>query len=100
MNKFEADLHYYPTSDNSYTGMVTRGAGKLVGGIAGKLGIWGTAKEEKPVDIADEIIVKIYKISDDEMDKSKKERMEICSGSGRWLSHLILDGKVVWRIED
>ena len=26
--------------------------------------------------------------------------MEICQGSGRWLSHLILDGKVVWRIED
>lgn len=37
--------------------MVTRGAGKLVGGLAGKFGF---GKSEKPAEIADELIVKIY----------------------------------------
>jgi len=34
------------------------------------------------------------------MDKNKPNKMEVCSGHGRWLSHLIIDSKVVWRIED
>lgn len=100
-NNLEADLHYYPTSDNSYRGMIGRGAKGLVGGIAGKL--WGSSKakeEEKPKDWADEVQIKIYQVSDNIMDKSKPNKIEVCSGNGRWLSHLIMDNKVVWRIEE
>ena len=79
--------------------MVSRGAKGLVGGIAGRFG-FGKAKEEKPADFADEVIVKIFQVSDNLMDKSKPNKVEVSSGSGRWLSHLILDGQVVWRIED
>ena len=48
--------------------MVARGAGKLVGGLAGKFGF---GKSDKPADIADEMIVKIYQVSDNLLDKSK-----------------------------
>ena len=94
----EGDVHYYPSSDNSYRGMVSRGAKGLVGGIAGKL--WGKAKEEKPQEFADDLIVKIFQCSDNLMDKSKPNKMEVSSGHGRWLSHLFLDGKTMWRIEE
>lgn len=60
MNNLEADIHYYPSSDNSYRGMVSRGAKGLVGGIAGRFGFGKAVKEEKPVDFADEVIVKIF----------------------------------------
>jgi hypothetical protein len=82
--------------------MIGRGAKGLVGGLAGKLG-WGSKKakeEEPPANHADEIQMKIYQVSDNLMDKSKPNRVEVCSGSGRWLSHFIIDNKVVWRIEE
>jgi len=81
--------------------MMSRGAKGLVGGIAGKFGFGKAAKEEKPpAEDADEVQVKIYQVSDNLMDKSKPKKIEVCTGQGRWLSHLILDKKVVWRIEE
>lgn len=79
--------------------MVSRGAKGLVGGIAGKFG-FGKAKEEKPNQFSDDVVVKIYQFSDNLMDKNKPNKIEVSSGQGRWLSHLVLDGKVVWRIEE
>jgi len=41
--------------------MIGRGAKGLVGGLAGKFGFgYGKAKEEKPIEFADEVVLKIF----------------------------------------
>lgn len=51
---------------------------------------------------ADDVHIEICQLSDNAQDrKSKKdEKIVLASGEGSWLSHLILDGEVIWRIEE
>jgi len=46
--------------------------------------------------------IKIYIKQENIWQKGAKqaEKVVLCSGTGRWLSHLILDGQVTWKIQD
>jgi hypothetical protein len=70
-------------------------------------GSWGgKKKEDKKEEVKerakrdDDIHIEVCQLSDNEQKKKKEEKIVLASGSGSWLSHLILDGEVVWRIEE
>lgn len=89
-NNITASLHYNPTTDNTYTGMFKRG-----------LSFMSRKKKEKPESDkpsrGDDIIISIYK---EIPNPNGDNKMELSRGSGSYLSHLILDDEVVWRITD
>ena len=43
----------------------------------------------------DDIIISIY-----QEEGQGKEKIELAKGTGSWLSHLIIDDEVIWRITD
>ena len=108
-NNIQAELHYNPWSDNTYSGTFKRALK------------WGFGKVKKPKDApqgakvrrGDDIFISINQItesnanaaqSNDKKDKKSKgkeeEKIVLASGEGSWLSHLIFEGKVWWRIEE
>jgi len=61
---------------------------------------WGFSKkkevkEGERIKRCDDVTLKIYQMAGD----SKKDRVDLASGEGNWLSHLMIDGKTFWRIE-
>ena len=48
----------------------------------------------------DDIHIEISQLSDNEQKKKKEEKILLASGTGSWLSHLVMDGEVMWRIEE
>jgi hypothetical protein len=87
-NDLEAEINYNPWNDNSYKGMFKKALK------------WGFGKK-KPVEErekrADDVHIKIYKNA---KSGKKEEREEVASGEGSWMSHLMMDGKTYWRVED
>jgi len=77
--------------------MMKRAIPKSWGALAKKLGgSKNKVEAPEPIKRADDVHISIYKVAD-----SKKKDKEILSnGEGCWLSHLILDGECVWKIED
>ena len=58
---------------------------------------FGKSKKEEPSlrpKRHDDVHVKIYQLS------GKKEKIELASGEGNWLSHLMFGNKTYWRVED
>lgn len=88
----QAKIRYNPWADNTYTGMFKR---------AFKSKWFGSKKKEEDkgdgrAKRADDIHIEILQLSDND----KKEAICLAQGEGSWLSHLILDGEVKWRIEE
>lgn len=52
----------------------------------------GKNKVQNRLARSDDIQIKVYKLN--------KTNDVICEGAGSWLSHLIIDEKVFWKIED
>ena len=92
-HNIEAEIHYNPWQDNTYSGMLK---GALKWGI-------GKAKGKKETKLGerikrnDDVHVKIYQKSPND---TKKEKIELASGEGCWMSYLMIDGKTFWRVED
>jgi hypothetical protein len=103
-NNIVAEFHFNPYIDEKKKKSFSWG------GLASKLG-GGKKKKEaeaapKPKR-ADDFTVSVFKTKvEEEEQKTKKkkaqteEREVLFSGEGGWLSHLILDGEVVWKIGD
>ena len=89
-NNYAAIIHYNPYTDNSYSTMFKRG---LSWGF-------GSKKAEKAADAkperGDDIVISI--VQRDPKDKTKDK--ELAKGEGSWLSHIIMDDQIVWRITD
>lgn len=88
-NDLVATLHYNPYTDNSYSGMFKRSFSFM----SKKK---GPAEGEKP-QRGDDVIIDIFKETGT---GKKKERIELAKGTGSWLSHLIFDDEVTWKITD
>ena len=85
-NGLTANIKFYPEFDNTYKGVVNRTFNWLSFGLL-------QDKSNNPItgrpNRADDVIIQVY-----------KEDEELYNGHGSWLSHLIIDEKEVWRIED
>ena len=86
-------MHYNPWEDNSYSGMM-KSAIK-----------WGFGKKKKKkegevVKRKDDVHVQIFKTQTDDEVKAKKPREVLSTGTGSWLSHLMMDDEVLWRIQE
>lgn len=99
INKLQADLHYNPWTDNSYKEMVKKGFSSLKDKFKKKK---ATENEEVQLKRDDDMRIKICQISDNQqkVKKGKEERIVLMEGHGGWLSHLVFDGEVEWKIDD
>jgi len=59
-------------------------------------GFFGGSSNKAGKPIADTFGVSIYNFSK----KNPDEKVEVCSGSGSWLSHLEIEGEMYWRIDE
>lgn len=89
-NNYAAIIHYNPYTDNSYTTMFKKGF---------SFG-FGKKAPEKPVDAkperGDDIVISIVKRDP----KDKNNDKELAKGEGSWLSHIIFEEQIAWRITD
>ena len=94
-----ADIHYNPWDDNSYKQMIGKALNFKKFGIGKKKE--EEAKDQRPKR-ADDIIIQISQNSNttDKKLAKKQEKVVLSKGEGSWLSHLVLDNEVVWKIED
>ena len=84
-NNIHMDIRFNPTYENTYTGMVSRSLSWLGGGKKPSINN-ATERQNR----ADDMIITV-----------KNEAKEVLfTGHGCWLSHLILDDKEFWRIEE
>lgn len=92
-NQIEAIIKYNPNFNQGVTGIAYR---NTFGWLPGMNGLGQNKNQGRPAR-ADDISVEISKTTGED----KKSKPEIVSkGHGSWLSHLILDDEVVWRIEE
>ena len=91
-NDLEAVVKYNPSFNKGLTGIAYR---NTFGWLPGMNGL-GQNKDQGRPRRADDISVEIFK-TDGGNKKSKPEL--VSSGFGSWLSHLLLDDEIVWRIE-
>ena len=89
-NNIVGSIHYNPWTDNTYSGMFKRGLSFM------------SKKKKEPQEgekpkRGDDVIINIFKeVCQDE----ETMKLELSKGTGSWLSHLIIDDEVVWRITD
>jgi hypothetical protein len=60
-------------------------------------GLFGGVKVEKPLN--DTFTVSLFTFTK-QKENGEVEKAEICSGSGSWLSHLELEGELLWKVTD
>lgn len=85
-------LSYNPSFNRSLSGIAYR---NTLGWLPGMNGL-GQNKEQGRAARADDVSVEVFRF-DKETGKVVGEA--VARGHGSWLSHLIVDGEVVWRIE-
>lgn len=97
-NGIVGDMHFNPWTDNTYKGMVKRAALSF-GGLAKKIKGSSNDDPNKKKKRADDVHIQIYQRSDNKQKKKKEEKVVLMEGEGSWLSHLVIDGEVTWRID-
>lgn len=88
--KIRANIKFNPSFENTYSGMLSRTASWIGGGKKDKVN-----KITNRVGRVDDLIVSVYKYKEKPTETTDLQY----EGHGSWLSHLIIDGKEMWRIE-
>ena len=88
-NKIACEIKYNPNYNSNMSGTLYR---HTLGWIPGLNGLGTNAKAQRPAR-SDDIHLEIFKNAD-------TKKTLACEGNGSWLSHIEIDGKVVWKIED